>query len=462
MQYRHGSGCWRLFFVVGVRLLLRHRDRPHRPGRRPRAAARDAGGRRARLLALWIDHPERRPLDAPHRQHPRERRRGRARRRHRRAARRRRTGWPAGPTVAATTAVATLAILFFGEIVPKTIGKRHPVRVSLATIPVARLARHRLLWPVVGGPTRATNAVVRRLRRRAQRARPPVTSEEIEYLIEMGTKEGVLDEVKEELLNSVLEFADRVAKEIMVPAHADGRHRPGRAARRAPPHRDREPLQPDAGLRGLGRTTSSGSSSSGRSSARCGGRTAQPLALDRYLKKPFFVPEQMKISRLLKEMQRRKTHLAIVVDEFGGTSGLVTLEDVHRGDCRGDPGRGGRRGRAGEGGRARGLARRRRRPAPRSRGVPERAAARGRRRGRGRPTPRSASPRRATTRRSAASSPRRPGGVPPVGVAHRLGRPHLHRPGRRRAPGGEGRRSPGAAAVPGRRPASEARAAGQR
>jgi len=46
------------------------------------------------------------------------------------------------------------------------------------------------------------------------------------------------------------------------------------------------------------------------------------------LKPPFFVPEQMKISRLLKEMQKRKTHLAIVVDEFGGTSGLVTLEDV--------------------------------------------------------------------------------------------------------------------------------------
>src|SRR5205807_7165247 len=47
-----------------------------------------------------------------------------------------------------------------------------------------------------------------------------------------------------------------------------------------------------------------------------------------YLKKPFFVPEVMKVSRLLTEMQRRKTHLAIVVDEFGGTSGIVTLEDV--------------------------------------------------------------------------------------------------------------------------------------
>jgi CBS domain containing-hemolysin-like protein len=54
----------------------------------------------------------------------------------------------------------------------------------------------------------------------------------------------------------------------------------------------------------------------------------QAVGLDGHLKPAFFVPEQMKISRLLKEMQRRHVHLAIVVDEFGGTSGIVTLEDV--------------------------------------------------------------------------------------------------------------------------------------
>lgn len=50
--------------------------------------------------------------------------------------------------------------------------------------------------------------------------------------------------------------------------------------------------------------------------------------IHRYLHEPFFVPEQMKISRLLREFQRRKIHLAIVVDEFGGTAGVVALEDV--------------------------------------------------------------------------------------------------------------------------------------
>jgi CBS domain containing-hemolysin-like protein len=50
--------------------------------------------------------------------------------------------------------------------------------------------------------------------------------------------------------------------------------------------------------------------------------------MEGHVKPAFFVPEQMKISRLLKEMQRRHVHLAVVVDEFGGTSGIVTLEDV--------------------------------------------------------------------------------------------------------------------------------------
>jgi CBS domain containing-hemolysin-like protein len=55
---------------------------------------------------------------------------------------------------------------------------------------------------------------------------------------------------------------------------------------------------------------------------------SRSVPLERHLKPPLFVPEQMKISRLLKEMQRKKVHLAVVVDEFGGTSGIVTLEDV--------------------------------------------------------------------------------------------------------------------------------------
>ncbi len=285
---------------------------------------RDAGGRRARMLGLWIDHPERvlstlligntlvaigagalaASIGADLA--------GWA-------------GWRHGSAVAAATAVATVVILFFGEIVPKTIAKNQPIPVALAAIPLVRAACW-ALWPVSLGATRLTAAFFRLVGVK-EPAGPGVTSEEIEYLIEMGTREGVLDEVKEELLNSVLEFADRVTKEIMVPRTrmvAIDRDAPADELVRVVTENpySRMPVYQGSIDNVVGILLVRDIVPE----LRAGGGKA--LALDRVLKPAFFVPEQMKISRLLKEMQRRRTHLAVVVDEFGGTSGLVTLEDV--------------------------------------------------------------------------------------------------------------------------------------
>jgi CBS domain containing-hemolysin-like protein len=278
----------------------------------------DAGGRRARLLGLWTDHPERvlstlligntlvnigagalaAAIGAS-------------------------LAANAATGVTVATAIATIVILFFGEIIPKTLAKRHPVRVSLAVIPVVQAVSW-LMWPLATAVTRATSGFFRLFGGKAGAA-PGVTSEEIEYLIEMGTREGVLDEVKEELLNSVLEFADRVAKEIMVP-----RTRMVAIDRDAPQEElfrivtenpfSRMPVYEGSIDNVVGVLLVREIIQDLRHS--------RAISLDRYLKPAFFVPEGMKISRLLKEMQRRRTHLAVVVDEFGGTSGLVTLEDV--------------------------------------------------------------------------------------------------------------------------------------
>jgi CBS domain containing-hemolysin-like protein len=226
--------------------------------------------------------------------------------------------------VATATGVVTLVVLFFGEVVPKTLAKRHPVSASLTLAPALQLVAF-LLWPVSTAVTRATQGLVGLFGAKGQG--PPVTSEEIEYLIGVGTREGVLDEVKEELLNSVLEFADRVVKEIMVP-----RTRMVALDRSATPEElvkvvtenpySRMPVYEGTvdnvvGILLVREIIQDLRHGPGR-----------PIALDRHLKPVYFAPETMKISRLLKEMQRRKTHLAVVVDEFGGTSGLVTLEDV--------------------------------------------------------------------------------------------------------------------------------------
>ncbi len=284
---------------------------------------RDAGGRRARMLGVWIEHPERvlstlligntlvnigagalaaaigATLAA-------------------------RAGWTDATGVTGATAVATIVILFFGEIIPKTLGKRHPVKASLALIPFAQ-ALAWAMWPLSSAVTHATSGFFRLFGGKQGATAPGVTSEEIEYLIEMGTREGVLDEVKEELLNSVLEFADRVAKEIMVP-----RTRMVAIDRDAPQ---------DELFRIVTENPYSRMPVYEGSIDNVVGvllvreiiqdlRQARAISLERCVKPAFFVPEGMKISRLLKEMQRRRTHLAVVVDEFGGTSGLVTLEDV--------------------------------------------------------------------------------------------------------------------------------------
>ena len=81
----------------------------------------------------------------------------------------------------------TAAVLFLGEIMPKMLAKRHPVHVAFAFIPVVR-ALYFVLWPVSVGVTRATSRLLARLG--MGKASPSVTGEEIEYLIEMGTRGG--------------------------------------------------------------------------------------------------------------------------------------------------------------------------------------------------------------------------------------------------------------------------------
>jgi len=283
---------------------------------------RDAGGRRNAMLTLWIEHPER-VLSALLILNTLVNIGAGALAAAIAAGLAVAAGWNAGTAIAVATGVTTVVILFFGEIIPKTLAKRHPIRAALLVIPAVRVIAL-LLWPLSIAVTRAASALVGVFGGGAK-AGPAVTSEEIEYLIEMGTKEGVLDEVKEELLNSVLEFADRVAKEIMVPR-----------TRVVAIDKD---STPDELVRVVAENPFSRMPVFDGTIDNVVGillvreiigevRRGSEISLGRHLKPPFFVPEQMKISRLLKEMQRRRTHIAVVVDEFGGTSGIVTLEDV--------------------------------------------------------------------------------------------------------------------------------------
>ncbi len=235
-----------------------------------------------------------------------------------------RTGIPYAAAIA--TGVMTLAVLTFGEILPRSLARRNPVRFATTVSPVVVLL-HYLLYPVTKALTRIGSGVLRMAGTSAGPATPSVTGEEIEYLIDLGSRQGVLDDVKRQLLNSVLEFSDLLVRETMVPrtkvigiekgASFDEVMRVVNESEHSRIPVYDEDLDNVIGILYVKDFVRE---------LQCG---APPdFQLEKHVRPPFFVPELMKISRLLREFQKRKTHLAVVVDEFGGTSGVVTLEDV--------------------------------------------------------------------------------------------------------------------------------------
>lgn len=315
-----GEWFWGFVFVLGSAFLSATETALNTLGEHRARQLVEAGGPQARLLGIWTRHPERvratltvgatvfsvglgvhavRVAVA--------------------------LGQPAGAfqTVVLAAASAIALLLFAGQLVPRVIAHRFPGTTALLAIPVVHVL-YWVLWPASVAVERGSRYLASRIG--ASEPEPPVTSDEIEYLIERGAREGGLDAVREELLSSVLEFADRVVREIMVP-----RTRMVAIDRDAPPEEilrilTENPYSRMPVFRGsvdevLGILLV-------RELIPELARGSGHLPIDKHLRPPLFVPEQMKISRLLREMQRRKIHMAIVVDEFGGTAGIVTLEDV--------------------------------------------------------------------------------------------------------------------------------------
>ncbi|MFW6031368.1 MAG: hemolysin family protein, partial [Myxococcota bacterium] len=155
-----------------------------------------------------------------------------------------------------------------------------------------------------------------------------ITELAVEHMIDQGEERGSIGEEHAEMLRSVLEFKNTVAREIMVPrtqmvAFALGTPLPEVLERivqsghsRYPVYRDRmdhmEGVLYAKDLFGV-----------------LGERPIEEVKLEELVRRPmFFAAETQKIGGLLREMQARRVHLAVVVDEFGGTSGLLTLEDI--------------------------------------------------------------------------------------------------------------------------------------
>jgi putative hemolysin len=214
--------------------------------------------------------------------------------------------------------------LIFGELVPKAIALRYTDTVALLVArPLDRLAR--LSHGVVVFLTASTRVVLRLFGIKAAGHRTFVSEEEIKHLVREGRAQGVLDQTEEELIHSVFEFSDTPVKKVMVPRPKmftlDVDTPPGEAER----------LMVESGFSRIPVYDGSPDNMIGLVYIKDALRLLekrQPVVLRKIVHPVHFVPETKKVGLLLKELQKRRTHLAIVIDEHGSVTGLVTLEDL--------------------------------------------------------------------------------------------------------------------------------------
>ena len=218
----------------------------------------------------------------------------------------------------------TYVTIVLGELVPKSLAIRHSEKVAFFTsAPVEVLSR--LLFPMLRILAVSSNAVLRFFKTEQIQDSGFISEDEVKYLIREGRKHGVFEPSEEDLIHSVFRFTDTVVKEVMVP------------------RTDIVAVETGADLEEILRIMNE----KGFSRLPVYSETIdniiglvylkdilplhmanKPVQLDRVLRKPYIVPPNKNVSVLLKEMREKRVHLALVMDEYGGTDGLVTMEDL--------------------------------------------------------------------------------------------------------------------------------------
>lgn len=229
------------------------------------------------------------------------------------------TGMFGAAGVSLSTLVMTIVVLIFGEIMPKSYAKQHAESVSMRVAYILDFIM-KLLTPII-----FLFVKLQSIFKKKGESEPTVTEEELKYIIEEIEDEGVLEEQESELIQSAIEFDDITVDEILTPRVdvttfdlEDGNQAMYELLiadnhSRIPVYRKdidnivgvihekdffREYLKDPA------------------------------FPIESIVKEPYLVPPGKKISQLLRELQRMKNHMAIVIDQYGGFEGIVTMEDI--------------------------------------------------------------------------------------------------------------------------------------
>lgn len=225
--------------------------------------------------------------------------------------------------IALGTAIITFIVIVFGEILPKNFAYAHSQTIALASAGLINLLAN-LMLPLVLFINWITKII---LRKHGEPRKPPVTEEELKTMVAMGVESGEVEKKERELIENVFQLNDITAEEVMTPRvamfclSADMKLKDAiksivksQYSRIPVYHKNRDNIIgilfiKDA-LKALAR---------GKSNVQL--KTIIAM-------KPNFVPKGILLNQLFKQFQEKKVHMALVVDEFGGVAGVVTLEDL--------------------------------------------------------------------------------------------------------------------------------------
>ena len=220
--------------------------------------------------------------------------------------------------------VLSVVVLIACEITPKTLALQRAERVALRMARLVAWATW-VMRPIVFVLTAITRLILRMLGGRAQVRGPFVTEEELKMLVSVGEEEGVLEEEEREMIHGIFEMGDMLVRELMVP-------RTDLVAIEV-----NEPVEKAVEL-----VTRHGHTRipvyEGNLDHIVGVLYAKDLlravvrgehkSLREIARKPYFTPESNKVQDVLRDLRKNRVHMAIVVDEYGGTAGAVTIEDI--------------------------------------------------------------------------------------------------------------------------------------
>ena len=224
------------------------------------------------------------------------------------------------------TFILSYITLVFGELIPKRIALRNSENIGLSSVGVIVFIS-RIFSPFVKFLTFSTNLVLTVLRMKEDNIEEKVSKEELRSLVEVGKEHGVINETEQEMIENIIEFDEKIAREIMIPRtkvflidknisiHELFENKEIGKYSRIPVYENEadniigilltKDLMMEAYKKGF-----------------------DNIKVSDLVQEAYFVPETKNVNNLFNEMQLEKKHIAILIDEYGGFSGIVTLEDL--------------------------------------------------------------------------------------------------------------------------------------